>query len=188
MLNIRYLAGHSVTPLDDPRAHLQLAAEIAGLHFYRIPDTLPRFYLVPSVHVSRGLDETFSYLARPDFDPAHEAVVEANELPPPGPLGNGAVTVERYSANQVALKIVADARSFLASSEPLYPGWTAPVNGQPVRLYMTNGAFRGIWLKPGVNQVMMTYWPQGFLIWAAVSVASLALVSAGLVLGGSRVK
>jgi hypothetical protein len=184
MLNVRFLAGHSARPPDGMRTRFPLAAEIAGLRFYRVPDSLPRFYLVSRVRVSSGPDETFSYLARSDFDPAQEALVEANDLRPLDSLGSGVIHVERYSPNRIELKVSAAGRAFLATSEPLYPGWTAWVNGHPARLYMTNGAFRGMMLDPGANQIVMTYWPPGFFIWVAMSGASV-LVAVGLAFGRS---
>jgi hypothetical protein len=39
-------------------------------------------------------------------------------------------------------------------------------------------------LDGGVNQVVMTYWPEWYLLWAAISVLSLLLAIGGAVLGG----
>jgi len=87
--------------------------------------------------------------------------------------------------NQIELEVAAGGPAFLASSETLYPGWTVTINGKPRRFYMTNGAFRGVALDPGANHVVMTYWPEGFLIWTAISIASLILALAGLLFGDS---
>jgi hypothetical protein len=220
MLNIGFLlSSDGLSPDRLQHTRLELAADIAGVRFYRKPDPLPRFFLVPRLHASHGPDETFSYLARPGFAPAEEAVVETQDLraeappgsgavkpdAPPGsgaakpdalpgsgaikpdaPLGGGIVKIERYSPNRVEIGVVASNRAFLASSEALYPGWTVTVNGTPARFYLTNGAFRGVMLNPGVNRIVMTYWPERFLLWAAISVVSVLLAVAGIVCGGSR--
>ena len=80
--------------------------------------------------------------------------------------------------------MVADGRAFLASSETLYAGWTATINGKPARFHMTNGVFRGLMLDGGVNRIVMTYWPERYLLWASISFVSALLAIAGLVLGG----
>ncbi len=181
MLNIGYLAAQSASASEQFANSLgELAGNFAGLRFYRTPAPLPRFFLVRRLHISNGAKETFSYLARPDFRPAEEAVVEAQDLPPLQALGDGAVTVELYSPNRIELNVVAGARAFLATSEALYPGWNVAVNGKPGRFYMTNGAFRGVMLNPGANHITMTYWPDGFLLWTAISIAGLILAVVGL--------
>ena len=118
-------------------------ADIAGLYMYAVPDVLPRFYLVPSILVSSGEAETFAVLARPDFSPEKVAVVETGGITPQL-FSTGQVKVELYSPNRIELSADTAGREFMASSEPFYPGWTAKVNGRPAPMYMTNGAFRGL--------------------------------------------
>ena len=186
MLNIGYLAAQSAeasTKFADSLG--ELAGDFGGVRFYRTAAPLPRFFLVRRLHISNGEADTFSYLARPDFKPAEEAVVEAQDLQPVEALSDGAVTVERYSANRIDLNVVAGGPAFLATSEALYPGWSVAINGKPGRLYMTNGAFRGVMLSSGVNHIAMTYWPEGFLVWTAISAAGLLVALAGLIFGKS---
>ncbi|MCU1275109.1 MAG: hypothetical protein JWO48_2540 [Bryobacterales bacterium] len=181
MLNVGFLAGRSGLSPDQLRGtRLQPAGEIAGVRFYRNPGVLPRFFLVPRLHISSGPDETFSYLSRPDFRPEEEAVVEARGLRPDQTLSTGVTNVERYSPNRIELSVSTNGPAFLVSSEAHYPGWSATINGKPAPLYMTNGAFRGLLLESGANHVVMTYWPERFLAWAAISIVSLLFVIAGL--------
>ena len=186
MLNIGYLAALTAEASTKVAGSLgEHAGDFGGLRFYRTAAPLPRFFLVRRLHISNGAADTFSYLARADFRPAEEAVVEAQDLQPADALSDGAVTVERYSPNRVDLNVVAGGTAFLATSEALYPGWSVAINGKPGRLYMTNGAFRGVMLNPGVNHVTMTYWPEGFLVWTAISAIGLLTALAGLFFGNS---
>ena len=185
MLNVAYLAS-SAFPFTQELGpeRLPLAGDIAGLRFYKRPDPLPRFYLVRRLQIANGPDEAVSYLGRADFAPGEEAVVESKELRPDGSLGGGTVQVGLYSANRIELNVVTDGRAFLASSETFYPGWSATINGKPAPFHMTNGAFRGLMLDGGVNRVVMTYWPERYLLWAAISVVSVLLAIGGLVFDG----
>ncbi len=185
MLNVGFLAS-SAFPFTQELGpeHLPLAGDIAGLRFYKKPDPLPRFYLVRRLHWAKGFDEALAYLGRADFAPGEEAVVEGPDLQASGPLGGGTVYVGLYSANRIELRAVTNGPAFLASSETLYPGWRATVNGKPASFHMTNGAFRGLMLDAGVNQIVMTYWPERYLLWAAISVASALLAIAGIVVRG----
>jgi hypothetical protein len=187
MMNVGFLVS-SAFPFTQELGpeHLPLAADIAGLRFYKKSDSLPRFFLVRRLHIARGPDEAFGYLGRPDFAPSEEAVVESPDLQPEGPLAGGTIHVGLYSANRIELRVVTDGRAFLASSETLYPGWSATINGKPAPFHMTNGAFRGLMLDAGTNQIVMTYWPERYLLWAAISVVSLLLAIGGVIFGGRR--
>jgi hypothetical protein len=186
MLNIGYLAAPPAGASEQFANSLgEPAGNFAGLQFYRTSAPLPRFFLVQRLHISKSEAEAFSYLSRPDFRPAEEAVVEAPDLHTAEALADGAVTVELYSPNRIELNVVAGGRAFLATSEAVYPGWKVAVNGKPDRFYMTNGAFRGIMLNPGANHITMTYWPEGFLLWTAISIAALLVALAGLLFGSS---
>jgi hypothetical protein len=186
MLNIGYLAALTAEASTKFAGSVgEHAGDFGGLRFYRTAAPLRRFFLVRRLHISNGAADTFSYLARADFRPAEEAVVETQDLQPVDALNDGAVTVERYSPNRVDLNVVAGGPAFLATSEVLYPGWSVAINGKPGRLYMTNGAFRGVMLNPGVNYITMTYWPEGFLVWTAISAIGLLTALAGLFFGNS---
>jgi len=189
MLNVGFLAS-SAFPFTQELGpeHLPLTADIAGLRFYRTRDSLPRFFLVRRLRIANGPDEAFAYLGRADFAPSEEAVVESADLRADGPLGGGTVQIGLYSANRIELSAVTDGRAFLASSETLYPGWSATINGKPAPFRMTNGAFRGLMLDAGVNQVVMTYWPERYLLWTAISVASALLAIGGVVLDGPAMR
>ena len=185
MLNVGFLAGRSgIAPADVARTGLKPEADIAGLHFYRCPDPLPRFFLARRLHAAAGLDQAIAYLARPGFKPAEETVVEGQGLDSRDLSGIGAVRIQLYSPNRVVVDAEVNGPAFLASSEAMYPGWKATINGAPASIYMTNGAFRGVFLHPGSNQIVMTYWPERFFVWAAISIVSLLIAIAGIVFNG----
>jgi len=115
-------------------------------------------------------------LAEHEFDPSQEAIVENI----PGDRSNLAtepVTVTRYEPNRVHLSVVTSGRAFLATSEVLYEGWKARVNGKWEPLLMTNGAFRGLALSAGTNEIVMEYHPPllGIYLFFSCIVAILAI-------------
>ncbi len=60
-------------------ARLPVALEAYDLRIYRNSGSLPRFFLVRRLHLAKNTAEALAYLARRDFEPADEAVVEAEE-------------------------------------------------------------------------------------------------------------
>jgi hypothetical protein len=181
LLNVGFLAGSNSQP---PGTGLQLpvALETGGVRIYRNGGVLPRFFLVRWLHFAGSAADALSYLGRPGFQPAEEAVVETKSLSLNEPLSTGDVQIERYSANRIQLRVITTGSAFLASSEVLYPGWTVKINNKNAPFYMTNGAFRGIVLNAGTNRIVMEYWPGSLTAGAIVSALSAVLLIAGLVL------
>ncbi len=178
MLNVGFLAAHPGGPVALDR--LPVALDRNDLRFYRLQNALPRFYLVGQIHRAGDLNRALAYLARPDFDPAREAVVETPGSSIDGPFAGGSVQVVSYSANRVELQVLTTGRAFLASSEVLYPGWRVAVNGRARPFYMTNAAFRGVLLDAGASRLVMTYAPDLLIRGAVVSLFSALPILAAL--------
>lgn len=159
MMNVGWLIGGSPLPPDDVRrAGLEPAGELRGLWMYRNPRALPRFFLAAGVRRSSGEEETFRMLAEPGFDPARQAIVEG--LPENlDRVAAGDVRVKLYSANRIRLSATTAGPAFLGTSEPMYAGWEARVNGKPQAFRITNGAFRGLALPAGTSEIVMEYHP-----------------------------
>jgi hypothetical protein len=143
---------------ENKDAGLDPLGQVANLHLYRVPDPVPRFFLVPAIHRSSGEAETFQYLAQPSFEPAREAIVEGIPNDRTG-LAEGKVQVNVYEPDRIELAVTVEGPAFMATSEASYPGWEAKVNGQSQPMLMTNGAFRGLELSAGKSEVVMTYRP-----------------------------
>jgi hypothetical protein len=181
LLNVGFLGGTNGQQLGTG-VQLPVALETNGVRIYRNAGVLPRFFLVRRLHFAGSAADALSYMGRPGFQPAEEAVVETKNLSLSEPLSTGDVQIERYSANQIQLRVITTGSAFLASSEVLYPGWTVKINDKTAPLYMTNGAFRGIVLNAGTNRIVMEYWPGSLTAGAIVSALSAVLLIAGLVL------
>jgi hypothetical protein len=173
MLNVSILTGAKpILQEEVVRAGLTLMGSEQGFQIYATASRLPRFYFVPKVHRSSGASETLGLLSRDTFDPAREAIVEGIPQDRDG-LGIADVKVDQYEANRVELAASLDRPGFLVSSEVLYPGWYATVNGAPEPLRMTNGAFRGLALPAGTSRTVMEYRPQTLFFSMALSLVAL---------------
>jgi hypothetical protein len=189
LLNIRWLLGGSRLAPDQIRgADLEESGPVEGVFLYRKRRALPRFFLVSRARSSPDEATTFRQLAKEDFEPAEEAFVEGIPADWPGEEAGGglaAVAVEAYTPNRIQLSAATTTPAFMVTSEPMYPGWEATVNGKPVPLRMTNGAFRGLALPSGTNEIVMEYHPPYLRLYLVVSMAFLLLAS-GVALFGPR--
>jgi hypothetical protein len=179
MMNIGVLAGASpIASSELARAGLEVLDKVGPLNVYLNPHALPRFFLPSRVRKSSGESETLRLLGAASFDPAAEAIVEGIPADRDG-LARSEVKVIAYTPNRIELNVNSDRPAFLATSEPMYPGWIATLNGAAEPLLMTNGAFRGMFLPAGQSNIVMQYRPTSLAIGAAISML-VALLIAGI--------
>lgn len=169
MMNVAWLvSGSELAPDEVSRAGLECVRSLSGLWVYRNPRALPRFFLPLHIRRSSGEEETLRLLAAPGFDPHREAIVE--DIPEDQEFAAGEMKMKLYAANRVRLSVTAVGPAFLATSEVMYPGWEARVNGRPQSFQMTNGAFRGLSLPAGTSEIVMEYHPPYLAFWLFLSV------------------
>jgi hypothetical protein len=185
MLNVAWLVRGSPLPESEVQAAgLESHGSLEGVWLYRNPLALPRFFLVPRIRRSPGETATFQMLAQAGFNPAEEAIVE--DIPDDrSGLASSAVTVKSYTPNRIQLSTVTAGNAFLATSEPMYLGWEATVNGKPQPLLMTNGAFRGLLLGAGPNEITLEYHPPHLGLYLLFS-SLLGLLTLAVAVRGER--
>jgi hypothetical protein len=187
LLNVAWIGGRAPMPNEIVNASgLQPVGGMSGLFVYRNPRVLPRFFLVRRIWRA---DEhsSFDMVGRRSFDPSAEAVVEG--IPEDRDrLAVSAVTVRSFTPNSIRLAVTVDGPAFLVSSEAMYDGWTATVNGRAQPLLMTNGAFRGLALPAGADEITMTYRPRHFILSIALSAAATLIAAACLRRGTRRLQ
>jgi hypothetical protein len=180
MLNTAWLVQGSQLSEDDAHAAgLELDRTIDGFSIYRNQRVLPRFFLVSNVRRSTDEGETFRMLADAGFDPARSAIAEGLPGDLAG-LATGPVTVQSYGPNSMRLSTDTAGPAFLATSEVMYSGWEATVNGTHQPLFMTNGAFRGLMLPAGHSDIVLAYHPPHLGLYLSIS-GVLALLAIAVV-------
>jgi uncharacterized membrane protein YfhO len=76
----------------------------------------------------------------------------------------------------VMLSVKSSTPGFLATSEVDYPGWNAFLDGSEVSIFMTNGAFRGVFVPAGDHIVSFHFAPGILYVGVALSALSMGLV------------
>ena len=135
---------------------------------YRDRRALPRAYLIDAARPIANLENVFSAMLDPSFDPWNEALVEVTPGLLPATMvsrkrGNlTALTIAKMASTSV--EIVLDGKRGLAVlTDAIYPGWTAKVDGQSRDIYVVNGAFRGVLIEAGDKKLSFSYTPNGFI-------------------------
>ena len=144
---------------------------------YKNTQALPRFFLVPTIVGLHNRDEIARAIRTGKYDPARvvltaNADVPADFLADCGSSILPAVEVISYAINAVKLKTNAPCNAFLATSEVMYPGWRATIDGTTATLIEGNLAFRTLPVPAGSHTVVMSFFPKSVIIGAFVSIVT----------------
>jgi len=179
VMNVEYV----IEPAAHPR-EVVLGEASRELRLKRRTSALPRAFVVPKAEVIREWDGVLKRLVDVSFDPREAVIIE--EGPPRKEwVGDGERRLEwtvddiSYGTNTVGIDVSLGGYGFLVVSDAYFPGWVAEVDGERVRIYRGDGAFRAIPLEPGEHRVEMRYeavWFKAGLGISGLSALALAVI------------
>lgn len=151
---------------------------------YSYSRALPRATIIRRPLVIGEPEAALARVIAPDFDPRAQALVDAEPVSqvqggPPAREDRVAFLQKSPEHGVLAVQLVAPA--LVVVSDAYYPGWLASVDGNPVRIYRANYAFRAVYLPAGRHEVHFEYKP--WSVRAGVTITAVAgfLVAALLV-------
>jgi hypothetical protein len=147
---------------------------------FRVPDPLPRTYVVGRARVAPP-GEGWRALLAPDFDPAHEIVLpDGPVLERDGPVGTSRIVEMR--PDSVTIEADLQHPGYIVLVDAFDRGWKVTLDGQRVPLLRANVAFRAVAVPAGGHRVTMVYRPValtvGFALSALAALAGLAVWAA----------
>jgi hypothetical protein len=150
---------------------------------------LPQAWLVGEAKVVADGAGSLAAVEDPAWDPRRTAFVESGGelwLGDASPVV-GAAIVQRHGGSLVTVRTLADRRALLVVADAWHDGWRAWVDGQPVPVFATNHAFRGVPVPAGSHEVVLRFEPPALWSGLIVSLVSLALLLAlaSLRMGGA---
>jgi hypothetical protein len=177
LMHVRYIA--SPRELDLPVVYRSSAITI-----YRNAAAVPRAWLVPSARVE---SDPLASALDPTFDPRREAILDET-ISPDNLIRDTRYAIRdtllslRDTPNTVTIRAASDVDGYLVLADTWYPGWQATIDGQVAPIWRANVAFRAVVFPAGEHTVEFRYQPDSFGWGLGGSLASAALVAAGLVL------
>lgn len=188
LMNVRYVISRQ--PLPD------LMPVFGGddVRVYANPYVLPRAWVVYRARALSDPDHLLAELASPTFDPTSEVLLSAGDSPPlPNPQSavcnlQSAVSLLRYSSNQVTISAVLPQPGYLVLVQTFYPGWRVRIDGLPSQVSRANHAFCAVYLEAGEHQVEFNYRPLSFYVGLAVSGLTWATLVVWVAMGGRRTR
>ena len=143
------------------------------------PAALPRAFAPESVREEPDLEKRIEVLAGiPDF--ARQGVVQTDSGGRTDwtPNGRARVTVSAYGAQSMTLDIDAEREAVVGTSIPAWRGWKARLDAVPVESLTYNNAFLGFRVPEGKHRLELRYRPDGFVVGAILTLATLAALAA----------
>ncbi|HXF25977.1 MAG TPA: YfhO family protein [Bryobacteraceae bacterium] len=157
LLNVKYFIKPAT--VNDPGA----IYTDANWKVYENSAAFPRAWIVHESAVERSRDKLLHELASPATQLDRVALVPeplTEALEPLSQSGSELATVERHGINGPQIKVHAQSRALLVTSEIFYPGWHATVNGRAARIHEVDGALRGVVVPKGESDVVFHYAPR----------------------------
>jgi hypothetical protein len=175
---LRIAAVDYVVALHDPGQALVQVGQFPGLfrdpiRVFRVPEPLPRAYVVGGVRVARGA-EALRALEDPTFDPTTTVVLEAAS--PADAAGfAGRCRLRELRPDRIVLQVEANRPGVVVLTDAYDGGWRALLDGVGVPLERANAAFRAVAVPAGQHVVEMEYRPRSVIAGLWVSAASAVL-------------
>jgi hypothetical protein len=186
-LNIKYV----MVPSDfDPlsgqntaRYKLILNNPDRSYRVYENAYAMPRFFMVKSANILPTRKDVVLSIINQETDPKTTLLLSQKEIKDKNIFSANCksddipiVRFSGYNPNEIILATESPCNSFLATSEIMYPGWEAYIDGIKTNILTNNLAYRALYIPGGRHVVVMRYVPIIFTIGGSISLVSFSLI------------
>lgn len=193
-LGINYLIAdrtYDLTPINlNPK--YQLIKETKFYALFKNISAMPRFYMTFRPIGYKNSDDLPVLLNKYDYDLKNFVFIQQKDSSPLPKTDTGChdekqnkITVQKYTPNSILLNISTPCSGWLNSSEVYYPGWKAKLDGKPVSIFLSNNAFRTVFVPIGDHSLEYFYdsiiYQEGLLI-TLISISMFYLFSKSKIL------
>ena len=127
------------------------------------PRAMPRAFVPRRVEVVNDDRRRLALLARPDFDPAAVAYLEADPpVPTGGETGSGQATISEDLPGRVVVQADLQSPGLLVLADRWDAGWVARSGDRALPIVRANHVLRGVMLPAGRSVVAFSYEPASF--------------------------
>ena len=187
MLNVKYLV--HLQQISHPdfkeafKGNYYIQGQYIPAYVYEYSGQLQRVFFARSIRMIEDPNAQMAELKKPNFDPVTDAFVSST-VDETSFTAGGRVDIATYTPDYIELNTVSQTDQFLIFSEIYYPkGWTASIDGDPIKVYETNAILRGISVPAGNHTVTMSFQPEDIRIGNLISHISFLLIAGVIVIG-----
>lgn len=146
-------------------------------------NALPRAFLPRRIRFEKSENVVHQMSYATDF--ADVAWIESEDEPHDRDNATGGVKIRRKGLEYL-LDASMDADGWIVVSESHWKGWRAYIDGRRVETHFANHAFIGLFVPAGQHRVRLVYLPESFTRGRAISIATLILIAAVMIVRACR--
>lgn len=141
-------------------------------------EVLPRIFFVSDWKIEKDDEKTLSLLLDPVFDLKNKIVIsdDFNDFVQSEKIPKYEISNVMYQSGKVSFDLNSDTDGFIFLSDTYYLGWRSFVDGNEVKIFKADFAFRAIPVTKGSHNILFIYDPISFRIGKLVSGLSLFLL------------
>ncbi len=157
LMGVRWLTVPDGVPPPLPVRRFQQGP---GYRLYELANWEPRVSVTDAWRVVKDSDAALQTVGSPGFDPAAEAVLEADPGVPRslmGPVEAGTGSYAESDPEHVRVGVDAVDPSIVVIRTSYDPGWHATVDGRPAPVLAADGWLQGVAVGAGHHEIRLTY-------------------------------
>jgi hypothetical protein len=186
-LNIRFVMVPSdydpLGGINTTRFKKVLESKNRSYRIYENTYAMPKFFMVKKAKVLSDPGEVTKAIISREVDPKTTLLLSQTEIKN-GQTGEPNCTetevpivrTSSYSPNELIVTTESTCNAYLATSEIMYPGWTAEIDGKDVPMYTNHLAFRSLYVPGGRHVVVMRYVPTIFYLGFGVTLGTFLML------------
>lgn len=161
--------------------NLSLVYQDDFINIYENKKVIPRAFIVFNIHPIENYYQAIRVFLSKEFEPEMVALVEIENSENLSSIYSNhpftlyqSAKITNYSPNKIEIITETSKDGYLVLTDVYYPGWQAYLDGQKVKIYPTDIAFRGLFVPSGKHQVIFEYRPNSFRY--SIYISSIALI------------
>ncbi len=181
MVNMKYVL--SPVRLDNDKFSVVFQGDYYTV--YENKEVLPRVFWVGDAEFVASKEELFQQLL--SLQPNVDKKLFISEKQPPAQLlksnyvlGTGSVAIEKYSPNDVTIRVNYNQPGWVVLADAYYPGWNVWVDDKKTELYPAYHLLRAVYVEQGEHTIKMRYFSD--YMYKGIFISSGFVLIAGLLL------
>lgn len=157
-----------------PEDNYKLIWQDGSWQVYENLNVLPRYFLTDTYIVETDKSNIIGLLY--DDNRENKTIIIEEKLPNSFELNNNQdkeIKLVSYNPDKSIFKTKTLSPSLLFLSDNYFPGWSATIDKQSVKIYRANYSFRAVVVPKGEHEIVFTYRPQSFTWGLVVSICGL---------------
>ncbi|MBI2865711.1 MAG: YfhO family protein [Chloroflexi bacterium] len=175
LLGVKYVLAQSGTVKAGPE--LARVFDVGGVEIFENREALPRAFLVGKARHIADDGQVLAAMQSPDFKPREEVLLDNWAPAHAARAASGRAEVTDVSPNEVEVKVLADAPSWLVLSDTYDGSWKAYVDGEKADIYRANYVMRAVRVGAAEHRVRFVYDPPAYSLGLRITLAALALLA-----------